>query len=130
MGNRTRAIDTLKKSLLLSPSYGPTRYLLSTMNVEPNDLVPQVRMTGPELAKYVGGYGASSVVLEIEQRGDTLLGKTSQREYELQVVSGATFQYSENNVYTNGGSLTFRTDTRGRVTGLEFQNGPKLEKLR
>ena len=130
MGNRTRAIDTLKKSLLLSPNYGPTRYLLSTMNVEAKDLVPQVRVTGPELAKYVGGYGASSVVFEIEQRGDTLLGKTSQREYELQVVSGTTFQYSENNVYTDGGSLTFRTDSRGRVTALEFQNGPTFEKLR
>jgi tetratricopeptide (TPR) repeat protein len=130
MGNNPLAVETLKKSLQLSPNYGPSRGLLRYMNVDANELVPEVRVAGSDLSKYVGGYGTSAVVFEIERRGDQLIGKTSQREYELSVLSSTTFSYSENNVYSSSGIVSFRTDDGGSVTGLMFQNGPELAKLR
>jgi predicted alpha/beta superfamily hydrolase len=42
MGNRPRAIEALRKSLLLSPNYGASRSLLEYMKVNPNELVPEV----------------------------------------------------------------------------------------
>jgi tetratricopeptide (TPR) repeat protein len=131
MGNTALAVETLKKSLLLSPNYGPSRGLLQYMKVDPNELVPEVRVSGSDLAKFVGGYGTSAVVFEIERRGDNIVGRTSEREYELDAQSATTFSYSENNVNSSGGIVSFQTDDRGRVTGVVFQNGgAELEKLR
>jgi hypothetical protein len=100
------------------------------MKVDANELVPEVRVTGTDLAKYVGGYGISAVVFEIEQRGDKIIGKTSEREYDLDAQSATTFSYTENNVYSSGGTVSFRTNERNRVTGLVFQDGAELAKLR
>ena len=123
MGNKSLAVETLKKSLLLSPNYRGSRALLEYIKVDANELVPEVRVAAKDLAKYVGGYGTSAVVFEIGRRGDEIFGRTTEREYELNALSAATFEYS-------GGSLSFRTDDRGRVTGLKFQNGPELARLR
>jgi tetratricopeptide (TPR) repeat protein len=129
MGNRPLAVETLKTSLLKSPNYGPSRALLRYMNVDANELVPEVRLSGADLAKFAGGYGTSAVIFEVELRGDRLVGKTSEREYELEPRSARTFQYAENNVYTSGGTVSFHVDD-GRVTGLAFTDGPELAKLR
>jgi predicted alpha/beta superfamily hydrolase len=130
-GNTAAAIETLKKSLLLSPNDRLARSLLNDMKVDPNGLVAEVRLSAKDLAKYVGGYGDSAVVLAIERRGDKLFSKTVDREYELDALSGTKFHYSENNVYSDGGVVTFRTDDRGRVTGLVFQkDGAELAKLK
>jgi hypothetical protein len=95
------------------------------MTVDANDLVPEVRLAGSDLAKFVGGYGTSAVVLEIERRGDALVGKTSDQEYELSALSATTFQHS------GGGVASFVTDDRGRVTGVDFgDDGARLAKLR
>ena len=40
MGSTALAVDTLKKSLQLSPKYGPTLGLLEYMKVDVNALVP------------------------------------------------------------------------------------------
>jgi hypothetical protein len=94
------------------------------MNVDANELVPEVRLAGSDLAKFVGGYGTSAVVLEIERRGEALVGQTSDQEYELSALSATTFQHS-------GGVVSFQTDDRGRVTGVEFgDGGARLAKLR
>jgi tetratricopeptide (TPR) repeat protein len=131
MGNKTLGVETLKKALLLSPSHGPSRGLINYMKLDPNDFVPEVQVLAKDLAKFVGGYGNSAVVFEIALRGDKIVGKTSESEYDLDAVSGTTFAYSENNVYSSGGSVSFRTDDRGRVTGLKFHNGgAELAKLR
>jgi len=124
-------VETLKKALLLSPNHRPSRSLLEYMKVDANELVPEVRVSGNDLARFVGGYGTSGVVFEIERRGDEIVGKTSETEYEFDALSGTTFAYSENNVYSIGGTVSFRTDDRGRVIGLTFQNGgAELTKLR
>ena len=130
MGNRSLAVEVLKEALLLSPNHAPSRGLLQYMKVDANELVPEVRVTGTDLAKYVGGYGISAVVFEIEQRGDKIIGKTSEREYDLDAQSATTFSYTENNVYSSGGTVSFRTNERNRVTGLVFQDGAELAKLR
>jgi tetratricopeptide (TPR) repeat protein len=127
MGNNALAVDTLKRSLQLSPNYRPSRSLLEYMKVDPNELIPEVRVSGADVAKFVGGYGTSTVVFEIERRGDEILGKTSEAEYELAALSATTFSYSGIN---SNGVFAFRTDDRNRVTGLVFQNGPELAKLR
>ena len=131
MGNKSLGVETLKKALLLSPNHAPSRSLLNDMKLDANEFVPEVRVPGKDLAKFVGGYGTSAVVFRIELRGDKIFGKTSEREYELNTLSGTSFAYSENNVYSSDGIVSFRTDGRGRVTGLEFQNGgAKLAKLK
>jgi hypothetical protein len=128
MGNRPLAVDTLKKSLQLSPNYGPSRSLLEYMKVDSNELAPEVRLAAKDLAKFVGGYGTSAVVFEIERRGDGIVGKTAEQEYPLSALSGTAFEYS--GAYSSG-TVSFRTDDRGRVTGLVFRNdGSQLAKLR
>jgi predicted alpha/beta superfamily hydrolase len=126
MGNRPLAIDALKESLRLSPNYGPSRGLLNFMWFDPNEFVPAAQMLDSDLAKFTGRYGTTSVVFEIELDGDELVAKTSEREYELIAQSATTFAYSG----SSSGTLSFRTDDRGRVTGLAFANGPELAKLR
>ena len=69
-------------------------------------------------------------MFEIVQRGDKIVGKTSESEYELDALSGTTLQYSGNNAYAGSGTVSLRTDDRGRVTGLKFQNGAELAKLK
>ncbi len=129
--NTAAAIEILKKSLLLSPNDRLARSLLNDMKIDPNGVVAEVRLSAKDLAKYVGGYGDSTVVLVIERRGDKIFGKTVDREYELDALSATKFHYSENNVYSDGGVITFRTDDRGRVTGLVFQkDGAELAKLK
>jgi predicted alpha/beta superfamily hydrolase len=131
MGNNPLAVETLQKSLQLSPNYGPSVGLLRYMKVEVDGLVQEVRSTGADLARYVGRYGTSAVVFEIEQREDRLFGRTSQGEYALEPVSTTTFAYSGHTTYSSGGTVTFLIDERGRVTGLEFQGGgARLAKLR
>jgi predicted alpha/beta superfamily hydrolase len=127
MGNTALAVDTLKKSLLLSPNYRASRSLLEYMKVDADQLVPEVRVSGDDVAKFVGGYGTSTVVFEIERRGDAIVGKTSEAEYQLDALSATTFSYS--GTHSNG-VVAFRTDDRNRVIGLAFQNGAELAKLR
>jgi predicted alpha/beta superfamily hydrolase len=127
MGNNELAVDTLKKSLLLSPNFRASRSLLEYMNVDPNELIPEVQLSGTDVAKFVGGYGTSTVVFEIERRGDEIVGKTSEAEYELEALSATTFSYAGTN---STGVVAFRTDDRNRVTGLWFQDGAELAKLR
>jgi hypothetical protein len=129
-GNNAVALETVKKGLLLSPNDSALRSLLRRMNVEANEVVPEVRVLGKDLSKFVGGYGTSTVIFEVERRGDQIIGRTSEGEYTLSALSGTVFNYSDRNVYTSGGVVSFRTDGRGRVTGLMFQNGPELAKLR
>jgi hypothetical protein len=125
MGNNPLAVETLKKSLQRSPNFAASRGLLRYMNVDANELVPEVRLAGSDLAKFVGGYGTSAVVLEIERRGEALVGQTSDQEYELSALSATTFQHS------GGGVASFVTDDRGRVTGVDFgDDGARLAKLR
>ncbi|MET0656919.1 MAG: hypothetical protein ABW110_02030 [Steroidobacteraceae bacterium] len=84
-----------------------------------------------DLAKYIGGYGTSNVVFEIERRGDKISGKTSEQQFELEALSATKFRFSEHsNVYADDSVVTFRTDARGRVTGLVFEGGGQLAKLR
>ena len=124
MGNNALAVETLKKSLLLSPNYGPSRGLLQYMKVDAGELVPEARVGAAELAKFVGGYGTSAVLFEVERRGDRIIGRTSDREYELTALSATSFESS-------AGTAAFRVDDRGRVTGVEFQNGGvKLAKVK
>jgi len=131
MGNNPLAVETSKKALLLDPHEGGARSLLESLKVDPNEVAPPVRVLPKDLAKFVGGYGTSAVVFEIELRGDKLFGKTSEGEYELDELSRTTFHYSSNNVYSSGGTVSFRANDRGHVTGLEFQNGgAELAKLR
>jgi hypothetical protein len=131
MGNTPLAVETLKKSLLLSPNDGGARSLLTEMKVDASEVVPQVHVTPKDVAKYVGGYGSSAVVFEIERRGDGIIGKTAEKEYELEALSGTRFHWSDHNVYSNGGTVSFRADSRGRVTGLVFENGgAELKKVR
>lgn len=126
MGNRPLAVETLKRALLLSPNDAASRSLVEYMKLDANDFAPRVRLPAGDLAKFVGGYGASAVVFEIGQRGDKLVGKTSERDYELSALSTTTFTYSD-----DGGTLSFKVDGHGRVTGLEFgKGGAKLTKLR
>jgi hypothetical protein len=128
MGNKPLGVEALKKALRLSPNHGPSRGLIDYMKLDANEFVPEVRVSGKDLAKFVGGYGTSAVVFEIERRGDKIFGKTSEREFDLNAVSGTTFSYD---AYSSGGTVSFRTDDRGRVTGLKFQNGgAELAKLR
>jgi predicted alpha/beta superfamily hydrolase len=123
MGNTALAVETLKKSLLLSPNYGPSRGLLQYMKVDATELVPEVHVSAAELARFVGGYGTSAVLFEVERRGDRIFGRTSDQEYELTALSATSFE-------SNAGTLAFAVDDRGRVTGVEFQNGAlKLAKL-
>lgn len=131
MGNKPVAVETLKKALRLSPGDAAARSLLEYLKVDPDELASKVNVTQKDLANYVGGYGTSTIVFEIERRGDKLFGRTSEREYELDAVSVTKFRYSENNVYSSGGTISFRTDDRGRVTGLVFDSGgAELAKLR
>jgi len=130
MGNRDLAVASLKKALLISANDPASRGLLEYMKVDANTLVPEVHVAGKDLAKFVGGYGTSAVVFEIVQRGDKIVGKTSQSEYELDALSGTALQYSGNNAYAGSGTVSLRTDDRGRVTGLKFQNGAELAKLK
>jgi uncharacterized protein len=126
MGNRALAVDALKESLRLSPNYGPSRGLLNFMQLDPSEFVSEARMLAKDLAKFVGGYGTTGVVFGIELDGDELVGKTADSEYELDAQSATTFTYSG----PSRGTVSFRTDDRGRITGLEFSNGPELAKLR
>ncbi len=129
MGNTPLAVETLKKALLLSPNDGAARSLLEEMKVDA--VVPEQHVTGKDVAKYVGGYGTSAVVFEIERRGDRIVGKTADKEYELEALSGTRFHWSDHNVYSNGGTVSFRADSRGRVTGLVFENGgAELKRLK
>ncbi len=131
MGNNSLALETVKQGLLLSPNNSALRSLLNRLNVAANDVVPEVRVRAQDLSKFVGGYGTSTVVFEVEQRGDKIFGKTPEAEYVLDALSGTMFNYSDRNIYTSGGVVSFRTDDRGRVIGLVFQNGgAELAKLR
>ena len=131
MGNTPVAVETLKKALLLSPNDRGARSLLGEKKVDANEVVPEVHLTAKDLAKYVGGYGTSAVLFEIERRGDGIVGKTAEKEYELEALSGTRFHWSERNVYSNGGTVSFRADSRGRVTGLAFENGgAELKRLK
>lgn len=126
MGNRPQAAETLKRALQLSPNDAASRSLLEYMKLDATEFAAPVRLSGKDLAKFVGGYGASAIVFEVEQRGDKLFGKTVDEEYELNALSGTKFTYSD-----EGGTVSFEVDARGRVTSLEFGNGgAKLAKLR
>ena len=126
MGNRPLMIERLKRGLLLSPNDPALRSLVEDMKLDPKDFASPVHLTAKDLAKFVGGYGASAVVFEVEQRGDGLLGKTADQAYELNAVSATAFACSDCRV-----TASFQIDARGKVTGLEFGNGgAKLAKLR
>jgi predicted alpha/beta superfamily hydrolase len=126
MGDKPQALETLKKLLLMAPGDGGARALLREMQVDPDTLAVAASVPSKELAKYTGRYGNPAVFV-IEQRGEKLHGRTAEREYALTPLSATQFRYAESNVYSSGGSVEFRIDTRGRVTGLMFGNGgPEL----
>jgi hypothetical protein len=117
-------VETLKRALLLSPNDPASRSLVEYMKLDPKDFASPVRLAAKDLARFVGDYGASAVVFQIEQRGDQLFGKTADQEYELNALSGTTFASD------SGGTLSFKVDGRGRVTGVEFESGgAELAKL-
>jgi hypothetical protein len=96
------------------------------MKLDPKDFASPVRLAAKDLAKFVGGYGASAVVFQVHPRGDELVGKTADQEYELSALSATTFACSG-----CGATVSFQVDGRGKVTGLELGNGSaKLAKLR
>jgi tetratricopeptide (TPR) repeat protein len=61
MGIRPLAIETLKRALLLSPNDRASRSLVEYMKLDPNEFAAPVRLAAKDLAKFVGGYGASAV---------------------------------------------------------------------
>ena len=126
MGDKPQSIDTLKKLLNMAPGDGGARNLLREMQVDPDTLAAAASVSSKDLAKYAGRYG-DPVVFAIEQRGERLYGRTVEREYLLTPLSSTRFRFAENSVYSSGGSIEFRTDARGRVTGLSFGGGgPEL----
>jgi tetratricopeptide (TPR) repeat protein len=130
MGNKPLAVDTLRRALRISPNDNGARGLLRYMQVDPDTVAAQVKVSVRELAGFVGSYG-DPVVFEVTLRGDQLYGNSANREYQLAPLSETRFHYSEKNVYPNGGDLTFRTDARGRVTGVVFSDsGRELAKSR
>jgi len=130
-GNTVLAVETLSKLLLLYPNHRGARSMLKSLQVDATAIPPEAPVSQKDLAKYIGGYGASSVVFEIERRGDKISGKTSEQQFELEALSATKFRFSEHsNVYADDGVVSFRTDARGRVTGLVFEGGGELAKLR
>jgi tetratricopeptide (TPR) repeat protein len=126
MGDQPASLETLKKLLQLSPGDGGARTLLRQMQVDPDALAKAVSLSPQELAKFAGRYGDATVFV-VQQRGERLFGRTADREYALAPLSATRFRLNENNVYASGGSVEFRIDARGRVTGLKFGNdGPEL----
>jgi tetratricopeptide (TPR) repeat protein len=124
MGNRDLALESSKKALLISANDPGTRYLLREyLKVDPNTLVPEAHVNSNDLARFAGSYGASAAVFQVEQRGDKLVGKTSDSEYDLDPLSATTFRYSGESSYDGYGVVSFRSNDRGRITGLEFDNG-------
>ena len=83
-----------------------------------------------KLAKYTGRYGKDSPVLAVELRGERLFARTSDREYALTALSATRFRCAEASVYAEGTSATFSIDARGRVTGVAFDDGPELARLK
>jgi predicted alpha/beta superfamily hydrolase len=130
-GNTALASETSTKLLLLYPNHRGARSMLESLQVDASAIPPEVPVSQKDLAKYVGGYGTSSVVFEIERNGDKISGKTSERQFELSALSATKFRFSEySNVYAEESVVSFRTDARGRVTGLVFEGGGELAKLR
>lgn len=128
MGDQPGAIETLRKLLQISPGDGGARTLLREMQVDPDTLARAVSLSAQELAKFVGRYGNPAVFV-VQQRGERLFGVTAEREYALIPLSATRFRVAENNVYASGGSVEFRMDPRGRVSGLVFEgDGAKLDK--
>ena len=130
-GNTVLSVETLRKLLLLYPNHRGARTMLESLQVDASAIPPEAPVSQKDLAKYIGGYGGSSVVFEIERNGDKILGKTSEQQFELWALSATKFRISEHsNVYADEGVVSFRTDARGRVTGLVFEGGGELAKLR
>jgi hypothetical protein len=129
MGDKPASLETLKRLLQMSPGDGGARTLLREMQVDPDTLAKAVSLSPQELAKFAGRYGDAAVFV-IQQRGERLYGRSADREYALLPLSATRFRLAENNVYSSGGSLEFRIDPRGRVTGLVFgDGGPELTRL-
>jgi len=130
-GNTVLAVETLSKLLLLYPNHRDARSMLKSLQVDASAIPPEAPVSQKDLAKFIGGYGASSVVFEIERHGDKISGKTSEQHFELFALSATKFRLSEHsNVYADDRVVSFRTDARGRVTGLVFEGGGELAKLR
>ena len=130
-GNTVLSVETLRKLLLLYPNHRGARTMLESLQVDASAIPPEAPVSQKDLARYIGGYGGSSVVFEIERRGDKIAGKTSEQQFELEALSATKFHFSEHsNVYAEDGVVSFRTDARARVTGLVFEGGAELAKLR
>ncbi len=103
-GNTVLAVETLSKLLLLYPNHRGARSMLKALQVDASAIPPEAPVSQKDLAKYIGGYGASSVVFEIERRGDKISGKTSEQQFELEALSATKFRFSEHsNVYADDG---------------------------
>jgi tetratricopeptide (TPR) repeat protein len=130
-GNTVLSVETLRKLLLLYPNHRGARTMLESLQVEASAIPPEAPVSQKDLAKYIGGYGRSSVVFEIERNGDKILGQTSEQQFELWALSTTKFRISEHsNVYADEGVVSFLTDARGRVTAMVFEGGAELAKLR
>jgi hypothetical protein len=127
MGNKAQAIETLRKALAIAPNDSGARSQLRELQVDPDTVVATVKLTAADLAKFAGSYG-NPVVFEVSLRGDVLFAQSAGIEYKLDPLSATRFHYNDNNVYSNGGSLTFITGAKGRVTGVQFEAGPLLGK--
>jgi len=130
MGNKPQALETLKKSLLLSPNDGSARGLLKEMQVDPGTLAAEVKVSAKDLARYAGRYGNGATLLTVELRGERLYATTLEKEYLLTATTATRFRCREDSVYSDGVGVEFKSDARGRVTALAFDNGPEYARLK
>lgn len=130
-GDRAEAVSIIKEILQTTPDHGAARALATQLELDLAALAPPVQISDKDLSRLTGRYGDQGrSILVIEQTGNRLVGKSEERSYELTAITPTRFRFRENNVYARGGTLVFLFDSRGRVIGLQIEEGPSLRRLR
>jgi hypothetical protein len=118
--------EELGKSLNFPPGENSSRSLLAYLKVDAATIVPEVHVPHGDLQKCLGEYGNPDAVFEVFLRGEKIFERTSEGESELSAVSSTKFFDSSDDEV-----VSFRRDSRGRVTSVAFQNGgAELTKLK
>lgn len=125
-GDMEKARDYLTKALQVSPLSRALGVKYENIPLDPEKVVPAVKLPVSELNKSVGSYGLTVPAVEIVQREGKLFVLLADREQELTALSASRFYFN-----SREDVITFRRDDRGRVTGLRLENrGVELAKLK
>lgn len=115
-GNRAKAIEYLKKALLVSPPRRAIGVDYAALNLDPNAVVPAAQVSAEDLQKVAGAYGASTPALTIVRRGGNLFAVIDAHENELTALSASRFYFNDGDDV-----ISFSRDSRGRVVGLRLE---------